>query len=84
MSAQTSEIFSVGTEVEIVECGKVIDTVKVMRDSRSEIEVEDKKGDRTTFAHFANQGGFKMLFGGLGGERCFNQRAPIYQIRRKQ
>ena len=84
MSLQSLETFSEGTEIEIVECGEVIDVVRVVSDKRSEIEVEDKNGQRTTFAHFAQQGGWKMLFKGMGGERCFSQRAPVYQIRKKQ
>ncbi len=74
-------MFESGSEVEIVEDGEVIDQVFVVKDNRSEIEVRDASGNTTTFAHSVSWGGWKMLFEGLGGERCFGRNSPVYEIR---
>ncbi|MCR4279251.1 MAG: hypothetical protein NUV78_00745 [Candidatus Zambryskibacteria bacterium] len=59
----------------------------VVSDVRSEIRLRsDGKGkvrgenEETTFAHFANLDGWKMLFPDLEGNRCFSQRGPTYEI----
>ena len=70
--------------MEIIKYGKHIGTAKVVSDMLSEMEVELSDGEHETFAHKAQEGGWKLLFEGLGGERCYNPNAPSYDIRQKE
>ncbi len=84
MSPEAPQTFQKGIRVQIIECGEVIDEGLITRDLRSEIEIESIQlhpGSRTTFAYFPSEYGWKMLFEGMDGERCFSQRAPTYQIK---
>lgn len=57
----------------------IIAKAVVRRSGNTEIEIEDlQTHQKTEFALF--EGGWKMLFRGMGGERCFSQRAPFYTI----
>ena len=75
-------MFQSGEIVQILQHNEVVGTGRVIQDSRSEIEIENidpNPGEKTTFAHIKGVG-WKMLFPGLDGERCFSQRAPAYDI----
>ncbi|MFA6315343.1 MAG: hypothetical protein WC648_03210 [Candidatus Paceibacterota bacterium] len=74
-----------GQLVSIADSNGVICRAKVLSvasdGNRKEISIRPTSGERnvTEFAFFPNNG-WKMLFEGLGGERCFSQRAPFYGI----
>lgn len=73
-------MFKPGEKVKLVKQGtNKTDVVTVVENNVSEIVV-DQDGVKTTFAHMTQFGGWKMLFEGLGGERCFSQRGPTYDI----
>lgn len=82
MVERATALFEEGTVVQLVQGVKVIDTMRVISDQRSEITAESLKrfpGEQTQFAFFPNDG-WRMLFRGLGGERCFSSRAPSYSF----
>ena len=77
------QMFLPGEIVRILKYGKVIDIVQIICDRRSEIEVESLQanpGTHKEFAYIPDDHGWKLLVEGLGGERCWSERAPMYNI----
>lgn len=75
--------FPEGSEIYILEHGKRIDRARVMSNNISEITIESMElhpGIQSQFVHIVEYGGWKLLFYGLGGERCFSQRGRVYQL----
>jgi len=80
----TTALLGKGTKVQLIEGSEVIDTGVVVSDNRSEMEIESSQrypGVRDTFAYGPEYGGWKLIFPGLGGERCINLRGPTYEIK---
>jgi hypothetical protein len=80
----TPNIFCVGNRVEIVELGEVIDTAIVVADNRATITLRSERlhpGSTTEFAFEPTLRVWRMLFEGMGGERCIKPNGPMYDIR---
>ncbi len=75
-------MFQQGEEIRLVRHGNTRADARltVVRDNVSEITLADRDGKETTFAHKAEHRGWKMLFKGLGDERCYSKRGPTYSI----
>lgn len=82
---QTRVLFEPGQEVDIIDqSGEAVGNAKVIRDTRSEIQIEEiSNGAKSEFKHDSFTGGWKLLFEGLGGETCFSRNGPIYFIKPK-
>lgn len=65
-----------GENEEAKETVHVIDVGK----NGTEIKVEAPGGTRSEFAYYKEFEGWKHLFKGLHGERCFSERGPTYII----
>ncbi len=82
--SNTAALFAVGSRVELVERGEIIDVATVVRDRRTEITLKSERydpGTETDFAYIAESDTWKMLFDDLAGQRCTSTSGPHYVIR---
>lgn len=83
---EVTPVLTKGCKANIKRFEKVIDTVLVVEDKRSELVIEKLSEDgrptgaREEFAYMPERGGWVLLFEGLGSERCYSTRGPVYQI----
>ena len=84
MSESIRNLFAVGSQVELIEFGHVIDTCTVVSDRRSEITLKSLQrfpGEELEFAVERGEDSWKMLFDDIQAEQLTSKRSACCIIR---